>query len=121
MRRNEKAKRHVLPSGHPQSYYAATANAMAAHAPLAGSVYADVCVIGGGFTGVSAALHLAERGYDVVLLEAARIGAGASGRNGGQVLSGQRVDVSRARAGVRGRARAPALAVGRGGQGDGAA
>jgi gamma-glutamylputrescine oxidase len=93
-RRNQKARCRVLPSGHPQSYYAATANAMAAHAPLAGSVYADVCVIGGGFTGVSAALHLAERGYDVVLLEAARIGAGASGRNGGQVLSGQRIDVS---------------------------
>ena len=49
---------------------------MADHPQLAGSVYADVCVIGGGFTGVSTALHLAERGYDVVLLEAARIGAG---------------------------------------------
>lgn len=79
------------PSGHPDSYYVATANAMAAHPQLAGSVYADVCVIGGGFTGVSTALHLAERGYDVVLLEAARIGAGASGRNGGQVVSGQRL------------------------------
>jgi gamma-glutamylputrescine oxidase len=82
-------------SGHPDSYYAATANATAAHPQLAGSVYADVCVIGGGFTGVSAALHLAERGYDVVLLEAARIGAGASGRNGGQVISGQRLGVSK--------------------------
>jgi gamma-glutamylputrescine oxidase len=84
----------VPPSGHPDSYYAATANATAPHPQLAGSVYADVCVIGGGFTGVSAALHLAERGYDVVLLEAARIGAGASGRNGGQVISGQRLGVS---------------------------
>ena len=82
------------PSGHPDSYYIATANPMAAHPQLAGSVYADVCVIGGGFTGVSAALHLAERGYDVVLLEAARIGAGASGRNGGQVVSGHRLPVS---------------------------
>jgi gamma-glutamylputrescine oxidase len=81
----------VPPSGHPDSYYVATANAMAEYPPLAGSVYGDVCVIGGGFTGVSAALHLAERGYDVVLLEAARIGAGASGRSGGQVGSGQRV------------------------------
>jgi gamma-glutamylputrescine oxidase len=81
-------------SGHPDSYYVATANATAEHPRLAGSVYADVCVIGGGFTGVSAALHLAERGYDVVLLEAARIGAGASGRNGGQVISGQRLDVN---------------------------
>jgi gamma-glutamylputrescine oxidase len=92
-RHNGQAKRDVPPSGHPDSYYAATANATAPHPRLAGSVYADVCVIGGGFTGVSAALHLAERGYDVVLLEAARIGAGASGRNGGQVLSGQRIDV----------------------------
>jgi gamma-glutamylputrescine oxidase len=84
----------AVPPGHPDSYYVATANAMADHPQLAGSVYADVCVIGGGFTGASAALHLAERGYEVVLLEAARIGAGASGRNGGQVISGQRLPVS---------------------------
>src|SRR5690606_15692483 len=58
------ARRPVPPSGHPESYYVATANAMAAHPRLDGSVYADVCVIGGGFTGVSTALHLAERGYD---------------------------------------------------------
>jgi gamma-glutamylputrescine oxidase len=83
----------VPPSGHPESYYAATANAMPEHPTLRGSVYADVCVIGGGLTGVSAALHLAERNFDVVLLEAARIGAGASGRNGGQVHSGQRLGV----------------------------
>jgi gamma-glutamylputrescine oxidase len=63
---------------------------MPEHPTLRGPVYADVCVIGGGFTGVSAALHLAERNFDVVLLEAARIGAGASGRNGGHVGSGQR-------------------------------
>jgi gamma-glutamylputrescine oxidase len=64
---------------------------MAAHPPLQGSVAADVCIIGGGYTGLSALLHLAERGYDAVLLEAARVGAGASGRNGGQLGSGQRV------------------------------
>jgi gamma-glutamylputrescine oxidase len=84
----------VPPSGHPASYYVATAHAMPGHPQLAGSMYADVCVIGGGFTGTSAALHLAERGYDVVLLEAAQIGAGASGRSGGQVLSGQRLGPS---------------------------
>ncbi|MGH6884796.1 MAG: NAD(P)/FAD-dependent oxidoreductase, partial [Geminicoccales bacterium] len=78
------------PSRHPDSYYVATANAMPEHPTLRGSIDADVCVIGGGFTGVSAALHLAERHFDVVLLEAARIGAGASGRSGGQVHSGQR-------------------------------
>lgn len=60
---------------------------------LAGDVRADVCVIGGGFTGLSAALNLAERGFDVVLLEAERIGFGASGRNGGLIGSGQRKDV----------------------------
>ena len=72
------------------SYY--TATAMGIDEPqLAVSDYnCDVCVIGGGFTGVSTALHLAEAGYDVILLEASRIGWGASGRNGGQLHSGQR-------------------------------
>jgi gamma-glutamylputrescine oxidase len=81
----------VPPTDHPNSYYVATAQAMPAHAPLAGRVRADVCIIGGGYTGLSALLHLAERGYDAVLLEAARVGAGASGRNGGQLGSGQRL------------------------------
>ncbi|SLN73039.1 NAD(P)/FAD-dependent oxidoreductase [Oceanibacterium hippocampi] len=75
---------------HPPSYYAATANRTTRHASLDGTAEADVCIVGGGYTGLSAALHLAERGYDVVLLEAERIGWGASGRNGGQVGSGQR-------------------------------
>ncbi|MBI2256539.1 MAG: FAD-binding oxidoreductase [Proteobacteria bacterium] len=79
------------PFEHPQnSYYAATANAFRRLEPLSGSVTADVCVIGGGFTGLSAALHLAERGYKVVLLEQARVGWGASGRNGGQINLGLR-------------------------------
>ena len=52
----------------------------------------DVCVVGGGFSGLSAAIHLAQMGYDVVLLEAQRLGFGASGRNGGQVGTGQRAD-----------------------------
>jgi gamma-glutamylputrescine oxidase len=59
---------------------------------LAGAARADVCVVGAGYTGLSAALHLAQRGYDVVVLEAHRVGFGASGRNGGQVGSGQRQD-----------------------------
>jgi gamma-glutamylputrescine oxidase len=63
------------------------------HPALADDERADVCVIGGGFTGVSAALNLAERGFDVVLLEAERVGFGASGRCGGLVGSGQRKDV----------------------------
>ncbi len=72
------------------SYYSATANAGEKHAVLAGDISADVCVVGGGYTGLSAALHLAERGYSVVLLEAQRLGWGASGRNGGHVGIGQR-------------------------------
>ena len=77
---------------YPASYYAATAMPLGPFAPLAGAVQADVCVIGAGYTGLSAALHLAQAGLSVVLLEAHRVGFGASGRNGGQVGSGQRLD-----------------------------
>lgn len=77
---------------YPPSYYAATRSFLAPFATLQGEVRADVCVIGGGYTGLSAALHLAQRGYSVVLLEAHKLGFGASGRNGGQVGSGQRQD-----------------------------
>jgi len=77
---------------YPSSYYAATATPLAESPPLKGETRADVCVVGGGYTGLSAALHLAQKGYDVVLLEAHRVGFGASGRNGGQVGSGQRQD-----------------------------
>jgi gamma-glutamylputrescine oxidase len=59
---------------------------------LRGEVRADVCIVGGGYTGLSAALHLAQKGFDVVLLEAHKVGFGASGRNGGQVGTGQRQD-----------------------------
>ncbi|MDW7746106.1 FAD-binding oxidoreductase [Halomonas sp.] len=62
--------------------------------PLEGEVRADVCVVGGGITGCSAALHLAERGYSVVLLEAGEIGHGASGRSGGQILPGLGTDIA---------------------------
>lgn len=79
------------PGEYPRSYYAATATPPAPFAPLRGAAKADVCIVGGGYTGLSAALHLAARGYDVVLLEAHRVGFGASGRNGGQVGSGQRL------------------------------
>lgn len=75
---------------HAPSYYAATANPAPRHAVLAGEVSADVVVVGGGFTGLSAALSAAEAGYSVVLLEAKRIGWGASGRNGGQMIPGMR-------------------------------
>ncbi|MEQ6247407.1 FAD-binding oxidoreductase [Sulfitobacter sp. HNIBRBA3233] len=77
---------------YPDSWYAATADALPPFAPLKGAQRADVCVIGAGYTGLSAALHLAEAGRDVVLLDAQRVGFGASGRNGGQLGSGQRMD-----------------------------
>jgi gamma-glutamylputrescine oxidase len=81
-------------AGYPDSYYAATAVGIRDYPVLEGERFADVCVIGGGFTGLSAALNLAERGLDVVLLEAERIGFGASGRCGGLIGSGQRIEVT---------------------------
>jgi gamma-glutamylputrescine oxidase len=80
-------------AGYARSYYTATAVGIHDHPRLQENVQADVCVIGGGFTGLSAALNLAEKGFDVVLLEAERVGFGASGRNGGLIGSGQRKDV----------------------------
>ena len=73
---------------HTGSFYAATANTPTNFARLEGAQHCDVVIVGGGFTGVSALLHLAERGYSVTLLEAHRIGWGASGRNGGQLIDG---------------------------------
>ena len=70
------------------SWYEATARRQAPQPALAGDVEADVCVVGGGIAGCSTALHLAERGYRVVLLESERVGFGASGRSGGQLLPG---------------------------------
>ena len=78
----------LAPLPHTGSYYAATANEQTDFAPLRGENTADVCVIGAGFTGISTALHLAERGYDVRVVEANKVGWGASGRNGGQMIGG---------------------------------
>lgn len=73
------------------SWYEATAGERPAYPALDGEARADVAIIGGGFTGLSAAAHLAQRGVDVVLIEGARFGDGASGRNGGQMGTGQRL------------------------------
>ena len=70
------------------SYYTATANEQPQYPKLASNMEADVCVVGGGLAGLSAAIELADRGYSVVVLEAKQIGWGASGRNGGQIISG---------------------------------
>lgn len=80
--------------GMRESYYAATANPFAPAPNLEGDVQADVVVIGGGYTGLHAALNAAERGFSVILLEAGRIGWGASGRNGGQMIPGWRKGAS---------------------------
>ncbi|MGP9789303.1 NAD(P)/FAD-dependent oxidoreductase [Roseinatronobacter sp. NSM] len=77
---------------YPPSYYAASTDMLPPMPPLAGAVKVDVCIVGAGYTGLSAALHLAQRGYRVAVLEAHRAGFGASGRNGGQVSSGQRIE-----------------------------
>lgn len=79
-------------STHTDSWYAASANRQLSFPQLEGSVEADICIIGGGYTGLSCAIHLREKGYSVVLLEAERVGWGASGRNGGHCSTGQRND-----------------------------
>ncbi|MEO1639201.1 MAG: FAD-binding oxidoreductase [Pseudomonadota bacterium] len=80
--------RNDKPGAYPDSWYVASTEMPAPRPTLEGEHKADVCVIGAGFTGLSAALHLAEKGLSVVVLDAHRVGFGASGRNGGQVCSG---------------------------------
>ncbi|MEE4661020.1 MAG: FAD-binding oxidoreductase [Halieaceae bacterium] len=79
-------------SQHVDSWYAASANRELRYPTLEGEHSTDVCIVGGGYTGLSTALHLRERGYSVTLLEAERVGWGASGRNGGHCSTGQRAE-----------------------------
>src|ERR1700675_2713908 len=76
----------------PASAWTATAEPLSETRALEGDRRADVAVVGAGYTGLSAALHLAERGADVLVLDAAELGWGASGRNGGQVIPGLKDD-----------------------------
>lgn len=78
----------MQPQAHTGSYYADSVTEVTDYAPLRGDQSADVCVIGAGFTGLATALYLAERGYDVHVVESNRVGWGASGRNGGQFIAG---------------------------------
>jgi gamma-glutamylputrescine oxidase len=87
---NAPARPETRPNTRPETWYEASATARPDLPPLEGDVEADVCIVGGGFTGLSAALNLAEHGMKPVLIEAQRIGYGASGRNGGQINSGMR-------------------------------
>ncbi|MEZ5444113.1 MAG: FAD-binding oxidoreductase [Lysobacterales bacterium] len=77
------------------NWYQSTAHPAPSHPPLQGAARADVAVVGGGLTGLSAALELAQRGFDVALLEAETIGWGASGRSGGQIIAGWGCDQSK--------------------------
>lgn len=72
---------------YPDSYYAASAERTVDYPALQDNISTDVCVVGGGYSGLSTAIALQEKGYSVVLLEAANIGFGASGRNGGQLVN----------------------------------
>jgi gamma-glutamylputrescine oxidase len=83
----------MAPIGYPPSYYAASANAAPARPALQDTVETDVCVVGAGYTGLSSALHLLEQGFRVVVVEAARVGFGASGRNGGQIVNSYSRDI----------------------------
>jgi gamma-glutamylputrescine oxidase len=82
---------------HTSSYYAATAVQSGPFPTLNADIDCDIAVVGGGFSGVNTALELSERGYQVTLLEANRLGWGASGRNGGQIIGGLGEDVTRFR------------------------
>jgi gamma-glutamylputrescine oxidase len=86
-----------MPAPFPGSYYAASATPQVPFPRLDGSTDTDVCIVGGGFTGLNTAIELAERGLRVVVVEANRVGWGASGRNGGQVTGSLSGDAAMAR------------------------
>ena len=87
---------HLESGDYPASWYRDSAGPLPPERPaVEGHVRCDVCIVGGGYTGLSAALDLAGRGYDVLLVEANRIGWGASGRNGGQVVRAYNRDQDR--------------------------
>ncbi|WXL23965.1 FAD-binding oxidoreductase [Ectopseudomonas mendocina] len=78
---------------YPQSYYAASANPVPERPELNGEVETDVCIVGAGYTGLSTAIALLENGFKVVIVEAAKVGFGASGRNGGQIVNSYSRDI----------------------------
>ena len=73
---------------HTNSYYAATRSDHTSYPVLEGEQEAEICIVGGGFTGIACALTLSERGHSVAVVEQNRVGWGASGRNGGQLIAG---------------------------------
>ena len=79
---------YTFDGSHTDSYYAASANTQQLRPELKGDIQADICIIGAGYSGLSTAINLLEKGHKVTLIEGARIGWGASGRNGGQIVNG---------------------------------
>lgn len=75
------------------TYYAATANPVPERPALQGDIESDICIIGAGYTGLSTGLFLAEQGFKVTILEAAKVGYGATGRNGGQIVNSYSRDI----------------------------
>ena len=87
-------KSYAGDGSYPGSYYAASRNIIREPKILEGSVETDICVVGAGYSGLSTAIHLAERGYKVAVVEGAGVGWGASGRNGGQIVNGLNASLS---------------------------
>lgn len=87
----------IQPEQHTNSYYAATTETSTDYPKLKGHQNTDICIVGAGFSGISTGLHLSELGYKVTLVEANKVGWGASGRNGGEIIGGFSGDVLMAR------------------------
>ena len=85
---NARVHQPVHSDQHARSYYAASTNRQLDYPALRGEVRVDVCIVGGGFSGLNTAIELVQKGFSVALLEAHRVGWGASGRNGGQLIRG---------------------------------
>lgn len=85
---NAQSEHYAGDGNHTSSYYAASANASPERPALKGAQEIDVCIVGAGYSGLSTGLHLVEKGYKVAIIEGARVGWGASGRNGGQIVNG---------------------------------
>ena len=85
---NAVAQSYAGDGRHTTSYYAASANPSPERPALTGANEIDVCIVGAGYSGLSTGLHLVEKGYKVAIVEGARVGWGASGRNGGQIVNG---------------------------------
>ncbi len=79
-------------TGHPSDSWYVTTAERSAYPTLEDAHHTDVCIIGGGYTGLGAAIELSRQGIHVTVLDSAQIGSGASGRNGGQIHTGQRID-----------------------------